>query len=86
MRHLFENEGYKVEVCGDDQSALEAFRAAPPTAIILDLGLPMLSGKDVCREIRRATISVTIVVLTALADEFDKILLLDLGADDCPPV
>lgn len=82
LRHLFENEGYQVEVCGDGQSALDAFRAAPPTAIILDLGLPVLSGKDVCREIRQATISLPIVVLSALKDEFEKVLLLELGADD----
>ena len=82
LRHLFENEGYRVAVCGDGQSALDAFHTARPTAIILDLGLPMLSGTDVCREIRRATSSLPIVVLSARADDLDKILLLELGADD----
>lgn len=82
LRHLFENEGYRVVVCGDGQSALDAFHTAHPTAIILDLGLPMLSGADVCREIRRATSSLPIVVLSARADDLDKILLLELGADD----
>lgn len=82
LRHLFENEGYRVAVCGDGQSALNMFRSARPTAIILDLGLPMLSGTDVCREIRRATSSLPILVLSARADDVDKILLLELGADD----
>lgn len=82
LRHLFENEGYRVVVCGDGQSALDAFHTAHPTSIILDLGLPMLSGADVCREIRRTTSSLPIVVLSARADDLDKILLLELGADD----
>lgn len=82
LRHLFENEGYRVAVCDDGQSALDAFHTARPTAIILDLGLPTLSGTDVCREIRRATSSLPIVVLSARADDLDKILLLELGADD----
>ena len=82
LRRLFEYQGYKVEVCGDGQSALDRFRTATPTAVILDLGLPVISGKDVCREIRRATISLPIVVLSARTSESDKILLLELGADD----
>jgi DNA-binding response OmpR family regulator len=82
LRRLFEYDGYKVEVRGDGKSALDAFRTATPKAVILDLGLPVLSGKDVCREIRRRTISVPIVILSALTDESDKILLLELGADD----
>ena len=82
LRHIFENEGYKVEVCGDGQSALNMLRSTPPTAVILDLGLPILSGTDVCREIRQATSSLPIVVLSARAGEVDKIPLLELGADD----
>lgn len=82
LRRLFEYEGYKVEVCEDGQSALDTFRTASPKAVILDLGLPVLSGNDVCREIRRATISLPIVVLSARTSESDKILLFELGADD----
>src|SRR5215475_5595714 len=82
LRRLFEYQGYKVEVCGDGQSALDTFRTTTPSAVILDLGLPVISGKDVCREIRRATISLPIVVLSARTNESDKILLLELGADD----
>jgi DNA-binding response OmpR family regulator len=82
LRHLFEDAGYRVEVCGDGESALDVFRTAPATAIILDLGLPLLSGVDVCREIRQVASSLPIVVLSARADDLDKILLLELGADD----
>jgi DNA-binding response OmpR family regulator len=82
LKRLFEYEGYKVEVCGDGQSALETFRVLLPNAIILDLGLPVVAGKDVCREIRRQSRSVPIIVVSALAEDADKVLLLELGADD----
>lgn len=82
LRQIFEYEGYKVEVCGDSQSALERVRTAAPTVVILDLDLPALSGKKLCCEIRRTTISLPIIVLSALTSESDKILMLELGADD----
>src|SRR5580700_5111194 len=53
LKRLFESEGYAVQIRGDGKSALEAFHTATPTAIILDLRLPVVSGKDVCREIRQ---------------------------------
>jgi DNA-binding response OmpR family regulator len=58
------------------------FRASDPTAIILDLRLPVVSGKDVCREIRQQSSTLPIVVLSAVTEEADKVLLLGLGADD----
>ncbi|PYX61869.1 MAG: hypothetical protein DMG74_22000 [Acidobacteria bacterium] len=67
---------------GDGKSALEAFRTVAPTAIILDLRLPIVSGQDVCREIRRQSSTLPIVVLTAATDVLDKVMLLELGADD----
>lgn len=82
LRRLFECEGYKVQVCGDGQSALNAFRAAAPTVVILDLGLPVLSGWDVCREIRRESTSLPVIVVSARGDQTDKLQLLELGADD----
>lgn len=82
LMRLFQSDGYSVEVCGDGRSAMEAFRKGAPTAVILDLVLPVLSGKDVCREIRRESAHPAIVVVSGRTDEFDKILLLELGADD----
>lgn len=82
LTRLFQSNGYSVEVCGDGRSAINAFRKGVPTAVILDLVLPVLSGKDVCREIRRESAHPAIVVVSGLTDEFDKILLLELGADD----
>ena len=82
LRRLFESEGYGVDIKADGQSALDAFRAAAPAAVILDLRLPALSGKDVCREIKRENPALPIVVLSATTDVTDKVLLLELGADD----
>lgn len=82
LKRLFESEGYAVEVAQDGAAALAAFRASPPTLVILDLRLPVIPGRDVCREIRRDSPLVPIIVLTAASDEVDKVLLLELGADD----
>jgi DNA-binding response OmpR family regulator len=82
LRRLFESAGYRVEVCGDGRSAMDAFRKRTPTAVILDLSLPMLSGKDVCREIKRESPHLPVVVVSASTDETDKVVLLELGADD----
>jgi DNA-binding response OmpR family regulator len=82
LKRLFQSEGYGVEISGDGKSALEAFRIAAPTAIILDLRLPIVSGQDVCREIRRQTLTLPIIVLSAATDVLEKVMLLELGADD----
>lgn len=82
LKHLFESEGYAVEVQGNGQSALESFQTAPPAVIILDLRLPKLSGSDLCKEIKAHAPTLPIVVLSATSDVSDKVLLLELGADD----
>jgi DNA-binding response OmpR family regulator len=82
LKRLFETEGYVVEVQGNGQSALESFHAAPPAVIILDLRLPKLSGSDLCKEIKAQAPTLPIVVLSATSDISDKVLLLELGADD----
>src|SRR5271155_762232 len=82
LRRLFETEGFEIEISADGRSALEAFRRAAPAAIVLDLRLPLVSGRDVCREIKQQAPSVPIIVLSAASDVSDKVLLLELGADD----
>jgi DNA-binding response OmpR family regulator len=82
LRKLFESEGYSVEFATDGAAGLTAFQTAPPALIILDLRLPKMSGREVCREIRKTSPSVPIIVLSAMTDEVDKVLLLELGADD----
>ena len=82
LKRLFETEGYAVEVQGNGRSALESFQAAPPAVIILDLRLPKLSGSDLCKEVKAQAPTLPIVVLSATSDVSDKVLLLELGADD----
>jgi len=82
LRRLFETEGYAVETLSDGKSAIESFQSAAPAAIVLDLRLPKVSGRDVCKEIKALDPSIPIVVLSAASDVSDKVLLLELGADD----
>jgi DNA-binding response OmpR family regulator len=82
LKRLFEAEGFAVEISADGKSALEAFRANIPAAMVLDLRLPAMSGRDVCREVKQTSPSLPIIVLSAASDVSDKVLLLELGADD----
>jgi len=82
LRRLFETEGYSVETQSDGKSAIESFQNSTPAAVVLDLRLPKLSGRDVCKEIKALSPSLPIVVLSAASDVSDKVLLLELGADD----
>jgi len=82
LKRLFETEKFAVEISSDGKSALEAFRREIPSAVVLDLRLPALSGRDVCREIKQHAPSLPIIVLSATSDVSDKVLLLELGADD----
>jgi DNA-binding response OmpR family regulator len=82
LKHLFEAEGYAVEIHGNGQSALESVHAFPPSIIVLDLRLPKLSGRDLCKEVRAKSPTLPIVVLSGASDVSDKVLLLELGADD----
>ncbi|MDI9469378.1 MAG: response regulator transcription factor [Bacillota bacterium] len=77
----FEKEGYLVRSSGDGVSALESFADVEPDVVILDLMLPRKDGYDVCREIRRVS-DVPILMLTARGETLDKIVGLELGADD----
>ncbi|HXW89109.1 MAG TPA: response regulator transcription factor [Terriglobales bacterium] len=82
LKHLFHSEGFEIEIAGDGKLAIDAFHRATPSAIVLDLRLPVMSGRDVCREIKQQAPSVPIIVLSAASDVSDKVLLLELGADD----
>jgi len=82
LRRLFESEDYAVELTPDGKTGLEAFRSSPPSAVVLDLRLPGLPGHDLCREIKKKAPSLPVIVLSAKADVADKVLLLELGADD----
>jgi DNA-binding response OmpR family regulator len=76
-----ESEGYRAVAAADGREALAAFRAHRPDLVLLDLMLPELSGVEVCR-ILRAESAVPIIMLTAKDSEVDKVVGLELGADD----
>ncbi len=81
VRDYLERAGYGVLVAGDGKSALSLARADKPDCIILDLGLPAMDGLDVTRELRKIS-NVPIIMLTARSEESDKLIGLELGADD----
>jgi DNA-binding response OmpR family regulator len=82
LQRLFEADSLGVRIASDGQEGLESFRQEPPNVVILDLKLPGLSGKELCRSFKAEMPSVPIVVLSANADVDDKVVLLELGADD----
>jgi DNA-binding response OmpR family regulator len=81
VRDYLRNAGFEVIVVGDGGSAVASVRSAKPDLLVLDLGLPGRDGLDVAREIRRWS-DTPIVMLTARGDETDRIVGLELGADD----
>jgi two-component system alkaline phosphatase synthesis response regulator PhoP len=81
-RMYLEREGYRVHEAGDGESALEAVAQHKPALLVLDVMLPRLDGFDVCRRLRSAGDQVPIIMLTARDEDIDKILGLELGADD----
>jgi DNA-binding response OmpR family regulator len=82
LQRLLEADSLHVQIASDGITGLETFRKQPPSAVLLDLKLPGLSGKELCREFKTIAASVPIVVLSANAEVEDKVLLLELGADD----
>ena len=81
LAESLEDEGFRVVTAADGREALAQFRAASPDLVLLDLMLPELSGIEVCRAIR-AESGVPILMLTARDSELDKVVGLELGADD----
>ena len=81
-RMYLERENFRVEAAGDGEAALEAVRRLTPHLIVLDVMLPRLDGLEVCRRLRAENNPVAIIMLTARDEDIDKILGLELGADD----
>jgi len=82
MQRAFEADSFKVQLAADGLSGLEAFRARTPNAVVLDLKLPGRHGRELCRDFKAIAPSVPVVVVSANSDVDDKVLLLELGADD----
>lgn len=81
LKLYLENDGYVVFTANDGQEAVEMFQNKIPDLVLLDIMLPKKDGWQVCREIRK-TSSAPIIMLTAKGETFDKVLGLELGADD----
>jgi DNA-binding response OmpR family regulator len=81
LRYNLEREGFQVLEAGDGEMALQLARSQSPDLVILDLLLPGLDGLEVCRRLRRES-AVPIIMLTAKGEETDRVVGLELGADD----
>ncbi len=81
-RMYLEREGYRIISSADGKNALDTIRAKKPNLVVLDVMLPELDGLEVCKRLRREKNNVPVIMLTARDDDIDKILGLELGADD----
>jgi len=82
LKDNLEFEKYEVHIVGDGQRALDTIEQRPFDLIILDVMLPTMSGLEVCKQLRQRGIKTPIIMLTARGEEIDKVLGLELGADD----
>lgn len=82
LHRQFSAEGYAVHVVGDGTEGLAACRTLKPIAVILDLMLPGISGREVCKGIKAQFPETPVIILSAVSEVADKVLLLELGADD----
>ncbi|HKO18745.1 MAG TPA: response regulator transcription factor [Acidobacteriaceae bacterium] len=82
LRRMFMDEHYSVIVAGDGQAGLDIFLSERPLAVVLDLILPHISGRELCQKLKNISPSTPVIVLSAITEVADKVLLLELGADD----
>ena len=81
IKVYFEKDGFSTVIANNGKKAVELFKSEAPTIVILDVMMPEMDGWQVCREIRRVS-NIPIIMLTAKGETFDKVLGLELGADD----
>src|SRR5882757_1741361 len=82
LRRQFAAEDYEVHVESDGLAGLAACKSMKPVAVVLDLMVPGMAGRNVCREIKRWSEEMPVIILSAVTEVADKVLLLELGADD----
>lgn len=82
LQRMFAAEQYKVICAGDGNTALEQFNAHKPDAVILDLILPHISGRELCQKFKALAPECPVIIVSAISEVVDKVLLLELGADD----
>lgn len=82
--HYLDKEGFRVKVIGDGSQGLKVLKSAPPALLVLDLMLPEMDGLEICRQVRAnsKTAATPILMLTAKGEESDRIVGLEVGADD----
>lgn len=81
LEEYAKKEGYEVKIAYDGRQALEAFEKHKPDVVLLDVMMPMIDGFEVCRRIRKVS-NVPVIMITARGEDFEKIMGLDIGADD----
>jgi DNA-binding response OmpR family regulator len=79
---MLEQEGFRAVLVADGRNGFEKSMLLKPDLILVDLRLPGMSGVEICKQLRAAHVVTPIIVLSALGDEIDKVLLLEIGADD----
>lgn len=79
---MLEREGFRPILAADGTTGLQEALSSKPNLILVDLRMPGLSGVDVCKGVRAAGLQAPLIVVTAVGDELDKVLLLEIGADD----
>lgn len=82
LMRQFTAEGYAVHVSSDGDAGMAAVFESRPNAVVLDLMLPGISGREICRRIKSEAQEIPVIVLSAVSEVADKVLLLELGADD----
>jgi DNA-binding response OmpR family regulator len=82
LDRLFQEQGYRIEVASDGLSGVASFRACSPAAVVLDLILPQLSGREACKLMKSISPDTPVLILSAVSEVVDKVLLLELGAED----
>jgi DNA-binding response OmpR family regulator len=82
LEEVLKSESFEVAICNRGDEAIDAFNEHRPALVLLDVMLPGLSGYDICRKLRANKVTTPILMLTAKGQEIDKVVGLDLGADD----
>lgn len=82
LKRIFVGENYAVEIAGDGKTGMDLFSSHRPMAVLLDLILPQVSGRELCEEIKSISPETPVIVLSAISEISDKVLLLEIGADD----
>jgi DNA-binding response OmpR family regulator len=82
LQRTFRDRGYAITICGDGLAGLAAFHITKPAAVMLDLILPNFVGRELCKTMKAEQPEIPVIVVSGISEVVDKVLLLELGADD----